>query len=163
MLPQPKPIRGPLKVDLQLIDLPFEPVTKEELLARRESKDIYEQRRVESLLHEVEKTGQVRASYPYPVQVLQFGGDLTLVTLGGEVVIDYSLRLKKDLGDAPVWVAGYSNDVMAYIPSERVLREGGYEGATAMRYTSLPSSWRPGLEDRIITTIREMTRGAASK
>ena len=114
-------------------------------------------------MHDVENAGKVRASYPYPVQVLQFGGDLTLVTLGGEVVIDYALRLKKELGDGPVWVAGYSNDVMAYIPSERVLREGGYEGVTAMRYTSLPSSWQPGLEDRIVKTIREMTRGGVSK
>lgn len=163
LLPQAKPIRGLLKADIKEIDLPFEPVTKDELLARRESKDFYEQRRVESLLHDVEKTGKVRSSYPYPVQVLQFGSDLTLVTMGGEVVIDYSLRLKKELGDGPVWVAGYSNDVMAYIPSERVLREGGYEGIGAMRYTSLPSPWRSGLEDQIITTIREMTERLRSK
>ncbi len=163
LLPQAKPIRGPLKADLKEIDLPFVPVTKDELLARRESKDVYEQRRVESLLNDVEKTGKVRSSYPYPVQVLQFGSDLTLVTMGGEVVIDYSLRLKKELGDGPVWVAGYSNDVMAYIPSERVLREGGYEGTGAMRYTSLPSPWRSGLEEQIVTTIRGMTERLRAK
>ena len=71
-------------------------------------------------------------------------------------VIDYALRLKRELGDGPVWVAGYSNDVMAYIPSERVLKEGGYEGVGAMRYSNLPSSWRPGVEERIITTVREL-------
>ena len=80
-----------------------------------------------------------------------------MVTLGGEVVIDYALRLKRELGDIPVWVAGYSNDVMAYIPSERVLKEGGYEGVGAMNYTNLPSAWRAGLEDRIIKTVREIT------
>ncbi len=57
------------------------------------------------------------------------GISLTMVTLGGKVVIDYALRLKRDLGPTPVWVAGYSNDVMAYIPSERVLKVGGYKGA----------------------------------
>jgi hypothetical protein len=156
LLPAPKPIRGPLKFDLREVDLPFEPVTREELLTRRESKDGYVKRRAESLLAELEKNGKVRASYPYPVQVLQFGGDLTLVTLGGEVVIDYALRLKRELGDNPVWVAGYSNDVMAYIPSERVLTEGGYEGVGAMNYTNLPSAWRPGIEDRIVKTVREL-------
>lgn len=156
LLPVPKPIRGLLKFDLQEIELPFEPVTRDELLARRESKDGYEQRRTEALLAEHARHGKVRESYPYPVQVLQFGGDLTLVTLGGEVVIDYALRLKRELGPGPVWVAGYSNDVMAYIPSERVLKEGGYEGVGAMRYSNLPSPWRPGVEDRIITTVREL-------
>ena len=157
LLPVPKPIRGPLKFDLKEVDLPFESVTRAELLERRKHKDGYEQRRSEALLAELEKNGKVRESYPYPVQVLQFGGDLTMVTLGGEVVIDYSLRLKRELGPGPVWVAGYSNDVMAYIPSERVLKEGGYEGAGAMRYSNLPSAWRTGVEDRIITTVRELT------
>lgn len=157
LLPAPKPLRGPLKFDLKEVDLPFEPVTRDELLARRESKDGYEKRRTEALLAEHEKNGKVRESYPYPIQVLQFGGDLTMVTLGGEVVIDYALRLKRELGDGPVWVAGYSNDVMAYIPSERVLKEGGYEGVGAMRYSNLPSPWRSGVEERIITTVRELT------
>jgi hypothetical protein len=34
--------------------------------------------------------------------VIQFGNDLTLIVLAGEVVVDYSLRLKRELGDAPV-------------------------------------------------------------
>lgn len=157
LLPAPKPLRGPLKFDLQEIDLPFEPVTRDELLARRDSKDGYVKRRAESLLAELEKNGKVRESYPYPVQVLQFGGDLTMVTLGGEVVIDYALRLKRELGGNPIWVAGYSNDVMTYIPSERVLKEGGYEGVGAMNYTNLPSAWRPGLEEKIVGTVREIT------
>lgn len=154
LLPAPKLIRGPMKFDLKEVELPFEGVTREELLARRDSKDQYERRRVEALLAEFDKQGKVRASYPYPIQVLQFGGDLTMVTLGGEVVIDYALRLKQELGTTPVWVAGYSNDVMAYIPSERVLREGGYEGNGAMRFTNLPGPWRPGLEDLIVETAR---------
>ncbi|MBS0202056.1 MAG: neutral/alkaline non-lysosomal ceramidase N-terminal domain-containing protein [Planctomycetes bacterium] len=155
LLPQPLPLHGPLKFELKEIDLPFEPVTREELVAKQESKDIFEKRRVEALLAEYSKNGQVRASYPYPVQTLQFGGDLTLITLGGEVVIDYALRLKREFGSSAVWVAGYSNDVMAYIPSERILKEGGYEGGGAMRYTNLPGPWRPGVEDLIVDTVRD--------
>ncbi len=163
LLPQPTPLRGPLKVDLKEIDLPFEPVTRQELTTRLESKDVYDQRRAKSLLHDLDQQGTVRESYPYPVQVLQFGSDLTLVTLGGEVVIDYSLRLKRELGPGPVWVAGYSNDVMAYIPSERVLKEGGYEGGGAMRYSNLPGAWKAGVEDRIISTVRELAEQLRGK
>ena len=163
LLPQPKPLRGPLKFDMTEIDLPFEPVTREELESRRASKDGYEQRRTAALLDELDKNGRVRESYPYPIQVLQFGGDLTFVTLGGEVVIDYSLRLKRELGDGPIWVAGYSNDVMAYIPSLRVLREGGYEGVGAMRFSNLPGPWRPEVEERIVSTVHEISKRLRSK
>jgi hypothetical protein len=157
LLPDPEPVRGPLKFDLNEIDLPFQPVTREQLLSRGESKDVYDQRRSTALLHDLEQ-GRLRQSYPYPVQVLQFGDDLTVVALGGEVVIDYALRLKREFVGNRIWVAGYSNDVMAYIPSERVLNEGGYEGGGAMRYSNLPSPWQTGVEDRITDTFREMTK-----
>jgi len=40
------------------------------------------------------------------------------VTIGGEVVVDYSLRLKRELRkNRAVWVFGYFNDVMGYILS----------------------------------------------
>jgi len=75
-----------------------------------------------------DRDGRLSATYPYPVQVWRLGPDLTWVLLGGEMVVDYSLRLKEELGRPGTWVAGYTNDVMAYIPSRRVLDEGGYEG-----------------------------------
>ena len=60
-------------------------------------------------------------SYPCPVQVVQFGADLTLVAIGGEATVEYSLRLKRELksGPAAVWVAGYSNDGFGYLGSKQ--------------------------------------------
>ena len=73
--------------------------------------------------------GERPAPLACPVQVVQFGGDLTLVAIAGEATVDYSLRLKRELaGGAAVWVAGYSNDVFGYLGSRRVITEGGYEG-----------------------------------
>lgn len=163
LLPQSQPVRGPLKFALETIELPFQPVSRDELLQRQKSKDVYEQRRSAMLLKDLQEQGHVRPSYSYPVQVLQFGPDLTLVTLGGEVVVDYSLRLKRELGGNRIWVAGYSNDVMAYIPSERVLKEGGYEGGGAMRYSNLPNSWQAGVEERIVAAVDELTRRLRGK
>jgi hypothetical protein len=74
--------------------------------------------------------------------------------LGGEVVVDYALRLKSELHGRRTWCAGYVNDVMAYIPSRRVLQEGGYEGATSMIYYGLPTVWAPELEDAIVEEVR---------
>jgi hypothetical protein len=94
-------------------------------------------------------------TYPYPVQVWRLGPELAFVTLGGEVVVDYAVRLKQELGREKTWVAGYSNDVMAYIPSRRVLGEGGYEGGGAMVYYSLPCPWAPEVEEMIVRSVHE--------
>jgi hypothetical protein len=53
-------------------------------------------------------------------------------------------------------VAGYSNDVMAYIPSRRVLLEGGYEGESAMIYYGLPTKWSAEVEEHIIRETRAL-------
>ena len=73
------------------------------------------------------------------------------------MVVDYSLRLKRELAGPAVWVAGYSNDVMAYIPSQRVLHEGGYEAGGAMRFsTTHPGPWADSTEDRIVKQVLEL-------
>jgi hypothetical protein len=149
------------EIDLAFGDLP----AREELLkaAADDSKaNRFVAARARLLLKELEANGKLRGSYPYPVQVWQLGDSkanrITWVALGGEVVVDYALRLKKELGPGSIWVAGYSNDVMAYIPSLRVLKEGGYEGATAMIYYGLPCPWSPRVEEQIVGAVQEQVK-----
>ncbi|MBI5691316.1 MAG: neutral/alkaline non-lysosomal ceramidase N-terminal domain-containing protein [Verrucomicrobia bacterium] len=100
--------------------------------------------------------------YDYPIQAWRLG-NLSWVALGGEVVVDYALRLRREAGDA-LWVFGYSTDVMAYIPSERVLKEGRYEGESSMVPYGRPGPWTPGLEEKIIAKTHELlARTAAAK
>ena len=108
------------------------------------------------------KQGTLRDHYDYPVQVVRFGDDISFVALSGETCVDYSLRLKRELaGNAAVWIAGYCNDVLAYIPSKRVLLEGGYEAKTSIIYWSNPlhPSWlAESLEERIISKVHELLK-----
>src|SRR5262249_58837319 len=78
-----------------------------------------------------------------------------MVFLPGEVVVDYSLRLKRELDGLRLWINAYANDAPCYIPSERVLKEGGYEGGGAMVYYDLPGPFRPGLEKKIIDAVHD--------
>ena len=89
----------------------------------------------------------------YPIQTLSFGDSLAMVFLAGEVVVDYSLRLKRELDHKRIWINAYSNDLPCYIPSERILREGGYEGGGAMVYFDRPTRLKPGLEQPILDAI----------
>lgn len=151
------PVRGAVRAAFRTIDLPFASLpSKTELEERLKTGSRFEQARARNLLKEIERDGAIKPTYPYPIQVWQLGEDLTWVALGGEVVVDYSLRLKQELGEGHTWITGYANDVMAYIPSERVLKEGGYEGATAMLYYQLPSPWKAGLENEIVGTVKQM-------
>ncbi len=91
---------------------------------------------------------------PYPVQSWVFGDDLVMVFLGGEVVVDYSLRLKRQFDASRIWVTAYANDVPCYIPSVRILNEGGYEAEGAMIYYNRPTRFAPDVEQRIIEEVR---------
>jgi putative membrane-bound dehydrogenase-like protein len=97
----------------------------------------------------------LRTKVDYPVQTWAFGDALAMVFLPGEVVADYSLRLKRERDGLRLWVNAYANDAPCYIPSERVLKEGGYEGGGAMIYYDLPGPFRPGLEQKILNAVHE--------
>ncbi|HTK74943.1 MAG TPA: hypothetical protein VL371_06755, partial [Gemmataceae bacterium] len=124
----------------------------------QDKKNHTKRQRAERYLKMLDAGGSIPREYPrYPVQVWRLGDGPFWVSLGGEVVVDYGLRVKKELaGPRPVWVTGYANDVMAYIPSERVLKEGGYEGDTSMLPYGQPSKWQAGLEEKVVGKVREL-------
>jgi hypothetical protein len=156
---QLSPVTGGLQTKYATIDLAYDKLPdKEQLGAQTLSKNLAEKNRATRLLGLWEKEGKLPAGYPhYPVQVVRLGDRVLWPILGGEVVVDYSTRLKKELAGGPtVWVTAYANDVMAYIPSERVLKEGGYEADSSMVYYGHPTKWAPGLEDKIVGKVKEL-------
>lgn len=151
------PLAGPLNTAFEHVDIPFrKPPAREELLERLKNTGGYERRHAEHLLDVIAREGKLPDRYPYPVQVWQFGPALTMIMLGGEAVVDYSLRFKTRYGWDNVWVAAYSNDVPAYIPSLRVLNEGGYEGATAMIPYGQPGPFGAAVEEIIAEKVDEL-------
>jgi hypothetical protein len=158
-----KPLPGRLVSEYREIPLPLDKLpTRADLEHDLTSTNRYIVSRARLLLSRLDRGQPLSPTYPYPVEVWRLGDALTWVFLGGEVVVDYSLRLKRELGQSSTWVASYSNDVMAYIPSLRVLNEGGYEGATAMIYYGLPTSWAPAVEEAIVKQVGIEVGGARS-
>lgn len=155
------PVKPSVAARYETISLPLEaPPGKEKWAADLLSKQHAVKKRAQRMLKTLEAGGKISTEYPhYPVQVWRLGDDLVWVALGGEVVVDYSLRLKKELGDKQtLWVTAYANDVMAYIPSVRVLKEGGYEADSSMIYYGMPGKWAPPTEERIVTKVHELVR-----
>ena len=136
------------------VPLDFAPIPPESRWRElSESQDRFESARADALLRRIEADGPLPTDYPYPIQAWRLGDDLLWIFLGGEVVVDYSARIKRNLG-SQTWVAAYANDVMAYIPSLRVLNEGGYEGGGAMLYYGQPAPWSVRVEDQVIAGVR---------
>jgi hypothetical protein len=154
-------IAGKCTAKYELITAPLgELPSKEKLTADLLNKNYAVRTRATRLLKTLEAKGKLEDSYPYyPVQAWRLGDQVLWLALGGEVVVDYDLRLKKELkGENAVWVTAYANDVMAYIPSARVLKEGGYEADFSMVYYGFPTKWAPAIEDRIIAKARELAK-----
>jgi hypothetical protein len=152
-------IKGQVRSSYTEIKLPLaELPSRDQLVKDSMDKNRFVAIRAKMLLKKLDSDGSLAGTYLYPVQVWQLGSELTFLALGGEVVVDYSLRLKKELGRENTWVAGYTNDVMAYIPSLRVLKEGGYEGGGAMVYYGLPTVWGPKVEELIVAAVHEQVK-----
>ena len=160
VLASPMPLLNPSlglkfgETEIALQQLPNASVLKES--AR--SKNRFEAARALLLQAQLAEKGKIDDVYPYPVGVWELGGEVDFIHLGGEVVIDYAMRLKQELRGKQTWVAGYANDVMAYIPSRRVLREGGYEGGGSNVYYGLPGLWDETAEATIISAVHEFAQ-----
>jgi hypothetical protein len=149
-------IDGPLSTRYDEIDLAFATLpTKAQIERDANSSNFYIAARAKHLLKTLDSRGHLDQVYAYPVEIWRLDG-LTWIFLGGEVVVDYSLRMKRNLGSSQTWVSAYCNDVMAYIPSLRVLKEKGYEGETAMIYYGQPTVWSERVEETIIEAVARL-------
>ncbi|MCU0960517.1 MAG: neutral/alkaline non-lysosomal ceramidase N-terminal domain-containing protein [Pirellulaceae bacterium] len=154
-----QPVRGGLRSGYAELPLPLDRVpTADQVRQAAESADRYERARAALQLEQLATGQALPATYPYPIQVWRLGDQVQFIFLGGEVVVDYALTLKSALRGRATWVAGYANDVMAYIPSRRVLAEGGYEGGGAMVYYGLPGPWSPDVERLIVDAVVGLER-----
>lgn len=131
--------------------------TPEQIRENTASSNRFEVARANYLLRKIEEKGGLEDAYPYPIGLWTLGGAVEFYHLGGEVVIDYALRLKRERRGPATWVAGYAHDVMAYIPSRRVLAEGGYEGGASNVYYGLPSLWHESIEEVVVEAAHALS------
>jgi neutral ceramidase len=151
-------LKPTLAASLRKVTLEFAPPPPREILERDlKAPSKYVAIHARKLLDQLDKNGKIETLYETPVQIVRLGGLLTLVAYPGETVVDYSLNTKRNLAeDGIIWVAGYCNDVFGYIPSKRVLLEGGYEGGGAFQYGSFPGPFAADVEERLLKTVEQL-------
>jgi neutral ceramidase len=150
-----RPVAPRLRIGFETIDLEYrEQPTRADLQATAE-KGGFQGRWARRLLKLLDQGDPFPSSYPYPVQVWKLGDDQLWIALGGEVVVDYALRFKAAYGPR-TWVTGYTNDVMAYIPSRRIWEEGGYESGAFYVYGLPALRWTEDIEEHIAGCVQRL-------
>lgn len=152
-----QPAGGRLRAAYQLAALPFAPHTRERFEQEQKDTNVFRQRRASLMLKLYDERREPRL-LRYPVQAVRLDDGFTMIALGGEVVVDYALWAYKTWPQEKLIVAGYSNDVPCYIPSARILREGGYEAVDSMIYYGQPGPFTEEVEARIHDAVRQVMK-----
>lgn len=151
-----QPLSSPPQGRMKWVTLPFAHVPDvAELIKQTEDKSVtgYYARLA---LERIARGHPIPANITYPVQTWTFGNELAMINLAGEVVVDYAVRLKIELGAEKLWMNAYANDAPCYIASRRVIREGGYEAESSMYYYDKPSAFVEEVEDIIIASVHDL-------
>jgi len=158
-----KTVHGPLKAALLTTELPYAPFSLAQFEKDAKSSDELTKTHAERMIRQYEAGHPPLPALPYTMEAWQFGKDLTLLAMNGEVVVDYCLRVKKDYGAEGMIVAGYSNARPCYIPSARVLKEGGYEARDSILMEGLPGPLSDRTEEIIYDGIRRLMNQVGRK
>jgi hypothetical protein len=151
-----RPVHGPLKIAFDQAELPLQSPPSRAELEKQAGKGGVAAWNARKMLAVLDRGEKLPTHYPCPVAVWQFDTDLTLVALSGEVVVDYVGLLEKALGPNNLWLAAYCNDVFGYLPSARVLEEGGYE--TRGLYAGGVGLFDPKAQDVLVAKVCDLAK-----
>ncbi len=152
-----QPVAGPVRRAFARLDLPLAPPpSKEKLEADANSSDRHVRARARKWLSALEKGNELPRAVSCPMEVVSFGRDLAFFFLAGEVVVDYAVRMKREFAAANPWLVGYAFEIPCYIPSKRILLEGGYEAEYSLIYYGIYGPLLGRSEDLIVEKFREL-------
>ena len=151
-----EPITGKLSGATKRVPLPFDTIPSRGEWEKRAEQNGAFGYHAKVQLEKMDGGKKLQTKISYPIQTWAFSDKLLIVFLAGEVVVDFSHRLKDELDHNRLWINAYSNDLPCYIPSVRILNEGGYEGKDAMIYFDRPTHFRPEVEELIISQVHEL-------
>jgi hypothetical protein len=77
-------------------------------------------------------------------------GDTLLVAFPGEAVAELGIKIREDFAPKKVAVLGVTNDHLAYLTTQKIFDEGGYEAGMALVY--------PDSSYKIVDSLEKMAK-----
>ena len=151
-----RPLSPQLRTAFEFTELDFKRPLTEDFLREQASQKTVQGRLAARHLKRLQAGQPLPTSHPYAVQVWKLGQEQLWISLSGEVVVDYSLTYKAKYG-SQTWVNGFAHDLVCYIPSSRILREGGGQEVGIPWSYGLPAlEWADDIEDRIHASVSRL-------
>lgn len=156
------PLSGPIRYAYREVPLRFAPLPERRVLVEIAANgtnafdSLITPKKARWLLDQLDAGKTLPEKLPCPLQAISFGRELLLAGFGGETATEYAAAIKAEFPDRFVWAAGYSNYGFGYLPSLKILKEGGYEGGGAFNYTTFPGPFAEDVEDRALGGMREV-------
>jgi neutral ceramidase len=150
------PVQGPLNLQFDYVDIPLAdapPRSEIQKMTERGSPS-WRSWMATRMLEALDKGQKLPTHFRAPIAVWQFGRDLTLVALSGEVVVDYAHLIENAIGPLQLWLTAYNNDVFGYLPSARVLADGGYETRGVSH--GGPGFFSTKAQDAVVAKVKEL-------
>ncbi|RLS29970.1 MAG: dehydrogenase [Planctomycetota bacterium] len=148
-----RPLTMPPRSAIERVNLPLAPLPSRDAWNQRATQPGAVGHHARTQLARLDGGQALATEISYPIQSMLFGDQLAWIFLPGEVVVDYARRLKRELDGGRTWIHAYANACPGYVPSARILREGGYEGGDATIYYDIPAPYAPGLEETIVAAV----------
>ena len=143
---------GGLKIAGEFHLLPYAGLPDGEYLDRFAAREEGQRRRWAEYVKGLLERGPLPGGCAHEVQVLQLNPGFRVLFLGGEVLSEIGLHLKRALSPAVTVAAAYSNGLIGYIPSKNACPLGGYEVDGSHYYFRLPAPFTGDVEDRVVET-----------
>jgi hypothetical protein len=150
-------VNGSVKAKITTVELDLEPYTIQQYRQHIMTGSVYQQRRARLMIEALNRGWQID-KYQYPVQAFRIGNELTMISLAGEVVVGYSLAIKQAYPKENLFVAGYCSEVICYIPTKKILEEGGYEAVDNMMYYGMAGPFAKTIEVKILETVKSTVK-----
>jgi hypothetical protein len=150
-------VGGPLRLAYDEVDLSLAPCpSREQLENDAQNQDSNIRQRATAYLGMLDHEETPPKVVRLPLAALRIGHDLTFVLMGGEVVVDYGTRFKRLFADDHPWLIGYAYEVPCYIPSIRIIKEGGYEAESSLIYYGMYGPFQSSIESMLVNKMTDL-------
>jgi len=95
------------------------------------------------------------ASVPVTAHGIQLGKGLRLIGIEAEIVAELGELIDNSYGDGITFPMGYTDGAQMYLPTSKMIDEGGYESESYYEYRH-PASLAKGVENILLQGIREL-------
>ncbi len=118
---------------------------------KRDVRCMWAARQIELL----ERYGKLPESITLTTHGVQLGKGLRILGIEGEAVGDWGFIIEKFYGRGVTFPLGYTDGTGLYLPTSRMLPEGGYEVVSSWEY-GLPAPLAKGMEDVVAKALAQL-------